>query len=229
MGTLVLNAKARGWWTNCDAIYPFVGATAAAHALNLKSTNYSILWHGAITHDANGITGDGLTGYGDTRFNPRTVNGRFRQDSAHLFVYIGTQVLPDYGLLLGCSTADYSSSSILWSVGGFVGGGLNEVLHAGIGIYTADLRGPMLVSRTGANEEFLAVGHSLHGGTTTAVSMPNANLGILAVIHDTGGEAHNCPANLRGVTFGRGLTPEQWAPLQQDWDEFQIMLGRKAP
>lgn len=229
INSLVLSAKAHGWWAKCDAIYPFVGATAASHAPNLKSTNYNILWHGAVIHDARGVTGDGLTGYGDTQFNPRLVNEQFRQTSAHLFVYSGTKSLPDYGLLLGSAAGDYSSCAILWSVGGFVGGGLNEVVYAGIGIYTGDLSGPMLVSRTDFATEFLAVGDSLSSGMTTAGSVPNANVGLLAVIHDDGSVAHYCPANLRGATIGHGLTPEQWETLRQDWEEFETVLGRKAP
>jgi hypothetical protein len=221
--------KSDGTWTNCDAIYPFVGASAASHALNLKSTNYSIFWHGAMTHDANGVTGDGSTGYGDTQFLPAAANGQFQKDSAHLFAYNGTQVLPDWNPLLGCWMLDHSSWAVLRSVGGVVGGGLNEPVFAGIGIYIQDQRGPLLVSRTGSAAEILAVGNSLRSGTNTSGSMPNANLGILAAIHDGGSVNGYCAANLRGATIGGGLTTEQWAALRQDWDEFQAALGRKVP
>lgn len=50
-----------------SAFYPFLGATAACHALDMLGT-YDITWAGTLTHDANGVTGDGSTGWGDTNF-----------------------------------------------------------------------------------------------------------------------------------------------------------------
>lgn len=226
---LVRSAKVHGWWTNCDAIYPFVGANAAAHSLNLKSTNYTVVWHGGLTHDDGGVTGDGVTGYGDTRLALPGLNRAFQRDSAHLFVYSATRALPEYSSLLGCSSLDYSSWAILWSVAGVAGGALNEPSQTGLGIYAGDLRGPLMVSRIGPAAEVFAMGDVLSRGANTTYAIPQANLGILAVIHDDGGVAHHCSANLRGATVGGGLTEEQWSVFRQDWDGFEEMLGRKAP
>ena len=227
LNTLVQSAKAHGWWTNCDAIYPFVGATAAAHSLNLKSTNYCILWHGAVSHNANGVTGDGSTGYGDTQFNPSVANAQFQLTSAHLFAYNATRALPEWCPLLGCWMLDYSSWAVLRAVG-FVVGGLNEPVFAQIAVFAADMRGPLLVSRTGPAAEFLAVGSSAGSATNATSSLPNANLGVLAAIHNGGSVNGYCAANLRGATIGGGLTAEQWVVLRQDWDQFQAALGRKV-
>src|SRR6185295_17394845 len=86
LNTLVLAAKTNGWWDKCDLIYPFVGGTAQAHAQNLKSESFTITWNGAVTHDANGITGDGATGYGDTGYVPSS-SGQVTLNSAHLGIY----------------------------------------------------------------------------------------------------------------------------------------------
>lgn len=84
--TLVTSARANGWWDLCDLIYPFVGGTAAAHAQNLKSSNFQIIWAGAVTHDANGVTGDGATGYGNPGYVPSS-SGQMALNSVHTTVY----------------------------------------------------------------------------------------------------------------------------------------------
>lgn len=71
----VLYLKDQGLWTKMYAIYPFIGGTAAAHAVNLKSPGtYNITWSGSVTHNSNGVTGDGATAYGNTAFNPSLIS-----------------------------------------------------------------------------------------------------------------------------------------------------------
>jgi hypothetical protein len=74
INVLVNSIKVAGVWPKLGALYPFVGGTANTHKYNLKDPRdldaaFRILWTGAITHDANGITPDGTTGFGDTRIN----------------------------------------------------------------------------------------------------------------------------------------------------------------
>jgi hypothetical protein len=48
-------------------LYPFVGGTAVAHGFNLADpASGRINWVGTVTHNANGITGDGVSGQGNT-------------------------------------------------------------------------------------------------------------------------------------------------------------------
>lgn len=56
------------------AFYLVIGGTAATHAINGKApgTN-NITWNGTLTHNANGVTGDGSTGYGNLGFAPNAV------------------------------------------------------------------------------------------------------------------------------------------------------------
>lgn len=72
---LVIDLKAASIWTKMKAIYPFVGGTAITHKFNLKDPRdldaaFRITFAGTVTHNANGITGDGSTGYGNTNFIP---------------------------------------------------------------------------------------------------------------------------------------------------------------
>jgi len=54
---LVDNLKNEGLWTKMKVIYPIVGGTATAHALNLKNTALYPLTFSSISHSSAGITG----------------------------------------------------------------------------------------------------------------------------------------------------------------------------
>jgi hypothetical protein len=63
---LVVDLKAYGLWNSMKAIYPMVGASAAACAQNLKSSSFTGTFSGGWTYSANGITGNGTNAYMDT-------------------------------------------------------------------------------------------------------------------------------------------------------------------
>ena len=70
----IMNAKLDGVWSKWVAYYGFVGGTAASHAINWKNPSlYQITWNGTITHDSNGVKGNGSTGYGDTGINASSI------------------------------------------------------------------------------------------------------------------------------------------------------------
>lgn len=71
--TLVRGLQADGLWSKMKAIYPMVGGNATAHSYNLKDiSKFQITWNGGLTHDSNGVTGNGTNGYGNLNLNPRT-------------------------------------------------------------------------------------------------------------------------------------------------------------
>lgn len=52
------NISGTSLWDKIQVLYPFVGSTATAHALNLKdATQYPITFTGSIVHSANGVSG----------------------------------------------------------------------------------------------------------------------------------------------------------------------------
>lgn len=76
--TFVKALKSNGIWNKFYAIYPFVGGSASAHKWNLKDPRdldaaFRLTFYGGLTHNANGVTGNGLTGYAETHFNPVAV------------------------------------------------------------------------------------------------------------------------------------------------------------
>ena len=100
--SLARGLKNNGTWAKYQAIYPFVGGSASQHSYNLKNTSqFSIGWGGTVTHNANGVTGDGSTGFGNTGFNPST-NGTL--GDSHISLYSRTNQainLIDMGATIG--------------------------------------------------------------------------------------------------------------------------------
>ena len=85
VNTFVESVKAMGAWNYLHAVYPMVGGTAGAHAINLRSNACSITWSNTVTHDAYGVTGDGASGCGFTGYKPATAGQTTA--SAHFCVY----------------------------------------------------------------------------------------------------------------------------------------------
>lgn len=81
---LVRALKDANLWGKFIALYPFAGGTSLAHSQNLVNSAHSITWVNGPTHNALGITGNGLTSYGYIP-SPNTL-----PYLGHLSVYVNT-------------------------------------------------------------------------------------------------------------------------------------------
>jgi hypothetical protein len=70
--TLVADLKANGLWTPMKAIYPMVGASAAACAQNLKSASFTGTFTSGWTFASTGVTPNGTSAYMDSGLNAST-------------------------------------------------------------------------------------------------------------------------------------------------------------
>jgi len=82
---LVLDMKSAGIWTPMKAIYPMVGASAAACAQNLKSSSFTGTFTSGWTFASTGATPNGTSAYMDTFFRPSTDG--MSSSNGHLSVY----------------------------------------------------------------------------------------------------------------------------------------------
>ena len=89
---LVLDLKSYSIWTKMKAIYPMVGASAAACAQNLVSSSFTGTFNGGVTYASTGITGNGTSGFMNTTLSP---NGNIGLNSNHLAYYSRTNNLRD--------------------------------------------------------------------------------------------------------------------------------------
>lgn len=67
---LVLDLKSYSIWTKMKAIYPMVGASAAACSQNLKSSSFTGTFNGGWTYASTGATPNGTSAYMDTNLIP---------------------------------------------------------------------------------------------------------------------------------------------------------------
>lgn len=72
VNTLVIQMKTDGIWTKMKAIYPMVGASAAACAQNLKSSSFTGSFTSGWTFASTGVTPNGTSAYMDTGFSINT-------------------------------------------------------------------------------------------------------------------------------------------------------------
>jgi hypothetical protein len=98
---LVLALKQQGLWSLITLLYPFVGGTAVAHSVNLKTPrSNTITWSGTITHNNQGIKSDGLTGWGETGM-------KFSDCSRYTSVYVTSQNTPEPSCELTVAHAEF--------------------------------------------------------------------------------------------------------------------------
>ena len=87
VNTLVVSMKAVGIWTAMKAIYPMVGASAAACAQNLKSSSFTGTFNGGWTFASTGVTPNGTSAYMNTQLTP---SASLQLNSTHLSFYSRT-------------------------------------------------------------------------------------------------------------------------------------------
>jgi hypothetical protein len=211
--------KADSIWTKLDAVYPLVGGSATTHKYNLKDPQdtdgaYRITWTGAVTHDSNGITGDGSTGYGNS----------FYTDTANDFSaggYISNTTWTGNGLWGATTfprqTQQYAPNgfSIQSGVENYAGGtssaGLNQISRSG---------------GAGTNIEIRQ-----NGVTTTLVATDaGVSSGVQNILRrnwpPTGYSYSD--ANIRFAFWGTGLTTTDQENLETLVDAYQTSLSRNV-
>ena len=87
---LVKDMKAANVWDSMKAVYPMVGASAAACAQNLKSSSFTGTFNGGWAFTSNGATPNGTNAYMNTMLNPSV---SLSQNSSHISYYTRTNTI----------------------------------------------------------------------------------------------------------------------------------------
>ena len=104
VNTLVVQMKSDGIWTKMKAIYPMVGASAAACAQNLKSSSFTGTFTSGWTFASTGVTPNGTSAYMDTGLTP---NSTLSLNSTHISAYNRSNIASPS--IMGASDASYSN------------------------------------------------------------------------------------------------------------------------
>lgn len=213
--TLVSNLKSAGIWTAMRAVYPMVGASAAACAQNLKSSSFTGTFTSGWTFASTGVTPNGTSAYMDTNFNPSI---QLSGTSAHASLYPRTSLVGGYGI-----QGDFSSRMDIINFGGTLYSAMGTT---GQTSYTGTYAGLIVGSRTSSTSNKLYVGGTLRDTKTASstANFQNLNYWLGAVNLNTFYSSNQCAF----ASIGDGLTDPQALILNTAVQAFQTTLGRQV-
>lgn len=221
--TLVGSLKSSGVWPLMDAVYPFVGGTAASNAVNLKNpSSYAITWNGGVTFSALGVTGDGISGYGNTNFTPSTAAGSYSVNSASIGVFSGTENV-EFKTVIGVNSG---SSSVIYFNGQqqrFTG--LNSIAFSGNIPVTTTKGFTCLSLQSAVSLTYYATDGTSGAMAQLAASLPTSPIFLLT--NDQNGLPDVYATKTLSFAFiGGGMTPTQVAAFKSAIIAFNTVLGR---
>ena len=220
VNNLVIGLKSDGLWSKMKAIYPMVGSSATSNSYNLKNTaQYQITWYGGLTHNANGVTGSGTNGYGDTFLN----NNVLAQNDNHLSVYIRTS-----GGNTGNDLASWNGSTFGMSMYTNFLGGFTAANNSG-GAYftfTQGTQGGLYINRRISATQFIQQRNLLKQTNNNNSSNHITTSFKLLRTGDFNGEYSN--KNIAFASIGDGLNDTEATNLYTRVQAFNTALNRQV-
>lgn len=213
---LVLDMKNDGIWSSMKAIYPMVGASAAACAQNLVSSSFTGSFTSGWTFASTGAKSNG-TGYMDTNFNPNSSsNANFK----HLSYYSRDNFT---NCLIGVSATVFDQIF-------YVSGAYYNILSSSgfTAINTATTDGFVLVSRltqSGGATTYVNNSNLGNDGQTSSAN-PNANLWLNARNPTISGTASSNECAFASI--GDGLSATEASDFYTAVQAFQTTLSRNV-
>lgn len=213
--TFVLAAKTNGYWSKLLALYPFLGGTASSHSYNAKNpATFQINWNVSITHNANGATVSGGTGFiGNTNFNCKTSGGSgWTNNSASFGSYVRGVFSPNMGINQHSYgfIYKYDPTLIYWGTGG-------------TGELTASAADNGLLS-VSMNVDTLSLYHN--STLVSAITDASINIPSNDYMYIFGGD--NTGLNVCFSYAGTGLTSTDIANLSSHVQTLQTSLSRNV-
>lgn len=226
----VTRMKALSVWTKFVGVYPYVGGTAATHAVNLKSPGtFNLTFNGTYSHSGNGVDPDGTTAYAQTGIVPVT----HLNADACLATYSRestTVSAADYEI--GCSTSGFglamatrrSTGGRVGIFGGYFGNSLTGMTGQTDGIGT----GVNLITRISGTDAawFNGWGRSNYpAGTTTGGTKPNIEI-LIDCLNNAGVPQSFSNKQKAFVLVSAGLTLTEASAVAISIGKLQFILGR---
>jgi len=216
--------KLDGTWTPMKAIYPMVGASAAACAQNLKSSNFTGTFTSGWTFASTGVTPNGTSAYMDTTYNP-SVSGLL--NSAHLSVYTRTLANTGAQFDLGVGISGfYNQIAFFYSVGTtYIGLNASDIPTT---TGYAGSRGLLTGSRINSStEKYFLNNGTPQSLTKTTSSRPNDVI-YLGALRLNGGINFYSNKQYAFASIGDGLTDTQTSDFYTAVQAFQTTLSRQV-
>jgi SPP1 family predicted phage head-tail adaptor len=214
VNTLVLSMKSNGTWAKMSAIYPMVGASAAACRQNLKSASFTGSFTAGWTFASTGATPNGTSAYMDTSLIP---NVNLNLNNTHISTYIRTTIIN--------SEVEIGSFSNLYITNygyGAVNGGDIVVTN------TSGQNGFFINSRI-TSSQIKQFKNSTLLGTYSDNSTVLSNYSLYLCAFNNNGVASQYSKNQTAfVSIGNGLTDTEATNLNTVVQAFQTSLSRQV-
>ena len=217
--TLVKKMKADGIWSKMKAIYPMVGASAAACAQNLKSSSFTGSFTATgWTFASTGATPNGTSAYMDTGLN---ANAQLNINSSHISYYArNLNTSTGFNVIMGIgSTTCYMQGSNNSVINTQLAGFTASVIDTPIGF----LMGNKQNSTT--QQTYKNNLSSTSTGSTTSFSSTSQN--IIIGNYDTGG-AFGTNSECAFSSIGDGFSNVEALALYNIVQNFNTTLSRQV-
>jgi hypothetical protein len=224
--TLVKQMKLDGTWTPMKAIYPMVGASAAACAQNLKSSSFTGTFTSGWTFASTGAKPNGTSAYMETGFEP---SANLTANNASIGYYGGTTGVTT-GAVLG--SANFSGSGSYFEIfPAYPGYGLFGDVFDGSVTFTANSNaaGFIFAYRNSSSTEKK---HSIRGTITTKTESTRVlditSTVVLAARKNISSIQEYTNNEHRFSFIGEGLTDTQASNFYTAVQAFQTTLSRNV-
>ena len=224
VNTLVVDMKAAGIWTSMKAVYPMVGASAAACAQNLKSSSFTGTFSSGWTFSSTGVTGNGTSAYMNTGYNPSS-DADTTVNNFHHSVYINNGVVGN--CIQGCYNSTGGETDILPSYSGQLYAMINNT--GGLGVTNTTRIGHFIGSRyqTNSIQYYLSASQLLSTASTPAALKNNLNY-YIGLLNDNGTPTFGNASRIGLSSLGLGLSPTQAGNFYTAVQTFQTTLSRQV-
>jgi hypothetical protein len=237
VNTLVIQMKTDGIWTKMKAIYPMVGASAAACAQNLKSSSFTGTFTSGWTFASTGATPNGTSAFMNTNLNAST---QLSNNNVHFSFYSRTDIVGGivYYTDMGCSDSPtdsptgnylglYVKRPILSNISSFEA----NRYTAGIQATFTNTNGQCMIigSRTSSTLNRIYRNGTLQSSATSTNLSVNPNYNIYIGANNKLNTAGNFSVVENAFTsIGDGLTDTEASNLYTAVQAFQTTLSRNV-
>lgn len=220
---LVLDMKSYGIWTKMKAIYPMVGASAAACSQNLKSSSFTGTFTSGWTFASTGVMPNGTSAYMNTNLIPSTA---INLNSVSQCIYSRT-ILSGAGIMMGCNnTSDYlilsqANATLIQSQ-------LNTIGSDYITGTITDSKGFLLSNRIDStNVNIWRNSTKLNSAVKTSTNRPNLNY-YIGARNAEGNPSNYDIKEYAFASLGDGFTDTEAANFYTAVQVFQTTLSRQV-
>jgi hypothetical protein len=229
--TLVKQMKLDGIWSLMKAIYPMVGASAAACAQNLKSSSFTGTFTSGWTFASTGATPNGTSAYMDSNLN---ANNNLGVNNLSISFYTSTNGAASNSIIYGVSANRTTYLPIIQcypriNTTSLFLSDLTD-FNSRVSFLNNTTAGFYVNTRTANNSSKTFKNNSLAGSTTvlqTQTTLPNYTIPF-AAFFDTISYSNFANYLMSFASIGDGLTDTQAGNFYTAVQAFQTTLSRNV-